>query len=144
MNNSSGKNIGVIKVLAILLICLILSLSILDAPEYVRCTDIGICEFLDLHAYSANILSLDIIMRFFNAPKNKFYSVLENLIISKESIQNFVNLCIPAIIDSFKFLCPLKKEKNINFAKTEHTFHLVENDLAEQTIDILKVSVIRS
>ena len=144
MKSSIGKDILAFKVLAILLICLILSLSILDAPEYVRCTNVGMCEFLDLHAHQANILKLNTIMRFYNTAKNNYSSILENLIISKESIQSFVTLCIPAIIESFKFLFPLKKTRNKFFIKKEQTFHLAENDLTVQTIDIVKISVIRS
>jgi len=75
-----------LKVLAISLICLILALSILDAPEYVRCTDIGLCEFLELHGHLDNILKSDIIRHISNIAKNNLFSMLESIINSKDSI----------------------------------------------------------
>ena len=36
----------VIFLMGIFLVCLIFSLSFLDASEYVHCIDLGICEFL--------------------------------------------------------------------------------------------------
>ncbi|MGA1875604.1 MAG: hypothetical protein ACMUIA_08345 [bacterium] len=37
-----------VAILGILLVCLIGLLNLLDAPEYVNCVDLGICEFLEL------------------------------------------------------------------------------------------------
>ena len=50
-----------LKLLSIILVCVFVMLIILDAPAYVRCIDIGICEFLDIQCHMANVLESDII-----------------------------------------------------------------------------------
>jgi len=47
--SQSEKSKSLTLFLKIFLTCLICLLSILDAPEYVQCTHIGVCEFLEVH-----------------------------------------------------------------------------------------------
>jgi len=88
-----------LKVLSIFLVCLILALSILDSPEYVRCGHIFLCEFLELHAHLEGILGSDSIKGSFLIRKDNFFSILENLLYRKELIQEIIIVCIPAILE---------------------------------------------
>lgn len=133
-----------IKILIVFIVCLILALSILDAPEYVRCTDIGICEFLELHGLLGNILKLDIIKHISYVATNTFSSILENLINSKELIQKFIFFSIPAILKSFKVSITLTKRQHLVLENSEHTFHSIENSLSPQNLKLVAISVIRS
>ena len=47
--SKSEKSRSFIFFLKIVLPCLICFLSLLDAPEYVHCTHLGVCEFLEIH-----------------------------------------------------------------------------------------------
>jgi len=133
-----------LRVLAIILVCLILMLSILDAPEYVRCTDTGICEFLDLHGHVADIQKSDILKHVSYIVINNFFSLLENSINSKELIQNFIIFCIPDTRDSFKISCPLLIGQNKDLEKTNHITPFKENSLYSQNLKLVQISVIRS
>ena len=133
-----------LKVLAIFLVCLILALSILDAPEYVRCAHTDICEFLDLHCHLDNVLRSDIIKQISHAVKNNFYFILEDLIDSKELIKNLIIFCLPAILYSFKILLDLKKNQNTVFLKSKHTLPLFANILTSKTPKFIETSVILS
>lgn len=132
------------KVLVIFLVCLILVLSILDAPEFVRCSDIGICEFLELHGLLGNILKSDIMIHICFVETNNFSSILENLINKKELIQNLIFSSIPAVLKSFKISITLIKRELIVLASTEHKFPLIENNLSSQNLKLIGISVIRS
>lgn len=133
-----------LRVLAIFLICLILALSILDAPEYVRCVHTDICEFLDLHGHLDNILRSDIIKQISHAAKNNFYFILEDLIDSKELIKNLIIFYLVAILYSFKISLALKKNQNTVLLKTKHAHPLFENNLTSQTLKFIEISVILS
>jgi hypothetical protein len=133
-----------LKGLAIILVCLILAMSILDAPEYVRCTSLGICEFLDLHAHLDNLFKSDMIKQISRVSKINFYSLLEDLINSKELIKNLIIFCIPAILSSFKISLALKKSKNPVLLNTRHLPPLLENNITSQTLKFIEISVILS
>ena len=45
-----GKKNYLLYTIGLILTCMIFTLCILDAPEYVRCNHLGVCEFLELHA----------------------------------------------------------------------------------------------
>ena len=133
-----------LKVLAIFLVCLILALSILDAPEYVRCAHTDICEFLDLHGHLDNVLKSDIIKQISHVAKNNFYFILEDLIDSKELIKKLVIFYLIAILYSFKISLALKKNPNTFLLKTKHTLPLFENNLTSQILKLIEISVILS
>lgn len=133
-----------LKVLAIFLVCLILALSILDAPEYVRCAHTDICEFLDLHGHLDNILKSDIIKQISHAAKNNFYFILEDLIDSKELIKNLFIFYLLAILYSFKISCTYTKSKIPILLNTKHIGPLFENILTSETPKFLEISVILS
>ena len=133
-----------LKVLAIFLVCLILALSILDAPEYVRCVHTNICEFLDLHGHLDNILKSNIIKQITHAAKNNFYFILEDVIDTKELIKNLIIFCLLSILYAFKISCAYTKAKNPVLLNTKHKSPLFENDLTSQTLKFLEVSVILS
>ena len=138
------KRIMRLKVLAIFLIFLFVMLSILDAPAYVRCTDIGMCEFLDLHGHLANVLKSDIIRDFSSIILNNFFRLLENSINSKELILNFIIFCIPDSRDSFAIACPLLMGQNADLEKKSHITPFKENGLYSQNLKLVRISVIRS
>ena len=123
---------------------MILGMSILDAPEYVRCTHLDICEFLELHAHLANVLKTDMLYHISYAEKNNFYSILENLIYSKELIKNIFIFCIPAILTSFKISLNLKKSRNPILLNAQNIHPLFENNLTSQTLEFMESSVILS
>ncbi|MGA1863693.1 MAG: hypothetical protein ACMUHX_01390 [bacterium] len=133
-----------LKVLAIFLVCLILALSILDAPEYVHCVHIDICEFLDLHGHLDNILKSDIIKRISFAAKNNFYLVLEDLTDSKELLKRLIIFYLIAILYIFKISCAYKKTKDHVLLNTKHKPPLFEKNLVPQTLKFVEISVILS
>ena len=49
--SQSEKSKSLSFFLKIFLTCLFCVLSLFDAPEYMHCTHIGVCEFLELHAH---------------------------------------------------------------------------------------------
>jgi len=116
----------------------------MDAPEYVRCTDTGICEFLDLHCHLAGIEKLDIIKRFSYAKRNNFFAMIEGSINSKELIQNFVIFCIPESLDSFKIACPLSMGQNEDLEKIRHISPFIEKNYNSHNLKLVQISVIRS
>lgn len=136
-----------IKLLSMLLVCLILTLSILDAPEYINCVHIGLCEFLELSA-SIEILQPDIERHISYTTRNIFYSVLENYIniTDKENSINNLNISyIPAIINSSKISFDFTKIQNGITAKQRATAVFDEESLDKRSIlSVVKTSVIRS
>lgn len=133
-----------LKVLAIFLVLLFVMLSVLDAPAYVRCSDIGICEFLDLHGHLSNVLKSDIIRYFSSIILNNFFTLLENSINNKELILNFIIFCVPDSRDSFAIACPLLMGQNADLEKKNHITPFKENSLYSQNLKLVQVSVIRS
>lgn len=121
-----------------------MALSILDAPEYVRCVDIDICEFLDIHGHLDNVLRSDIIKQISHAAKNNFYFILEDLIDSKELIKNLIIFYMLAFLYAFKISLDLKRNQDTVLLKTKHTLPLFENNLTSQTLRLIEISVILS
>lgn len=133
------------KLLAILLIILIASLTVLDAPEYVRCTDVGICEFLEVYAHLGNNIRSDI-QKGFIATLNqiKYQSLIS---IEETSKRSFVIYLMLYFLVLFKYLYILFNNQgnyiihpsvfNINLP-----FIIVNSD--NQTLRILSKIVIRS
>ena len=132
-----------LKVLAVFLVCLILALSILDAPEYVHCVHIDICEFLDLHGHLDNILRSDIIKQITHSVKNNFYFILEDLTDSKKLIKKLIIFYLVAILYVFKISCAYKK-KDTPLLSTKHKPPLFEENLVHQVLEFVEISVILS
>jgi hypothetical protein len=133
-----------LKVLVIFLVCLILTIIILDSPEYVRCIHIGLCEFLETYGHLDNILKSDILRHISDVIKNDLFFIFESLINSKHLIQNLTFFLISAILKYFKILFALTKGCNTVLPNTEHTSILFENNLNVQALKLVKVSVILS
>lgn len=133
-----------LKVLAIFLVCLILALSILDAPEYVHCVHIDICEFLDLHGHLDNVLRSDIIKQITHSVKNNFYFVLKDLTDSKELIKKLIIFYLVAILYVFKISCAYTKIKNPVLLNTKYKPHFLEKNLVPQALKFIEISVILS
>lgn len=133
-----------LKVLAIFLVCLILALSILDAPEYVHCVHIDICEFLDLHGHLDNVLRSDIIKRITHSVKNNFCFVLQDLTDIKELIKKLIIFYLVAILYVFKISCAYKKIKDTVLLSTKHKPPLFEKNLVPQALKFVEISVILS
>lgn len=129
-----------IKILAIFLIIFLLVLNILDAPEYIHCIHIGICEFLELKAH----LEPDVKWNVLYTAKNNFFLMLENLTNSKELIQYLNIFFLPAILKSFKISCSHVKRQNRFLEKSDHPFPLIENNLTAQILKIVEISIILS
>lgn len=133
-----------LKLLSIILVCLFVMLSILDAPAYVRCNDIGICEFLDIHCHMPNVLKSDIIEHVSSFILNRFFTLLENSINRKELTLNFIIFCIPDSRDSFAISCPLLTGQDVDSEETNHITPFKENSLYSQSLKLVRTSVIRS
>lgn len=132
------------KALSIFLICVILALSVLDAPEYVKCTDIGICEFLELQCHLGNDIISEVIGHIFDVKRNNLFSMMENIINRKELIQNLIFFSIPAILKSIRSGYKPAKGQNIDSTDTENSTYLIENILIEENLKIVEISIIRS
>ena len=132
------------KALKIFLVCLILTLSILDAPEYIRCTHIGFCEFLELQVHFSNTLKSDLTEYPAWIALNTFFSILENSKKSKELIKNPIISYIPAILTFFRFpYIPIKRE-NLYLKNIELPYPPIENSMTSPILKLLEISVIRS
>lgn len=135
-----------LKVVAIFLICIFLALSILDAPEYVRCMDVGICEFLELHAHSVYILNLDVMRHHSHEARNNFFSILEDIVDSKEFDKDITVCNIHSMLNTFKTFYPsiIRKDMSLLNKHKRFTSGLSQNPLKEQTLEIVEISVILS
>ncbi len=132
------------KALKIFLVCLILVLSVLDAPEYIRCAHIGLCEFLELNAHMSNSLKSDSINHHSRVGRDNFFSILENLIDSKELIKNLIIFYIPAILSLLEFSrIPIKREE-LYLRNIELLSLSIEKGMTSYTLKLLEISVILS
>ena len=133
-----------IKGIAILLICLILVLSLMDAPEYIHCIHIDLCEFLELHAHLDNVLKSDHIKHISYTPGNNFFLMLEDIITNREFVNITIPSYVPLILMSVKTSCDLKNKENLVLTNIAHASLLIQNRLTAQTLELIKISVIRS
>lgn len=132
------------KTLKIFLVCLILALSILDAPEYIRCTHIGFCEFLELHYHISNTLKSDLTESTSWVAVKASSLILANLKNSKEIIKGPIISYIPAVLTFFKFpYIPIKRE-NLYLGNIELPHPVIENSMTSPILRLLGISVIRS
>ncbi len=145
--NKSGFNNNMrIKVLAIFLVSLIISLSYFDSSEYVRCTHIVLCEFLELNAHLENTLKPDILLKDFCRIKDTFFSILENSIFSKELVQSIFIFSGPAILESFmiKYANLNMQDQDTILANNINTSPLIETSIISNNLNLVEISVIRS
>ena len=132
------------KTLKIVLVCLILILSILDAPEYIHCIHIGLCEFLELSGHLSNNLKSDFKEHHPRVVRNDFFSFLENLVYSNELIKKIILFYLPFILILLKLTCLFIKKKNLYLKNIEFPSFLVENNISSYSLKLLEISVIRS
>jgi hypothetical protein len=132
------------RVLTLFLICLIIALSILDAPEYVRCIDIGLCEFLEVTGHIMNHFKKFIIQFTSFRTKYNFFSILEETIDTRKLYKNIIILLLPAIFRFFKDSYSLIKNQVIVLLKTVHFAPLFENISCSQNLKLIEISVILS
>lgn len=132
-------------ILKIFLICLIIILSILDAPEYIQCIHIGQCEFFELNAHLSNDLKSNIMENHYSyEARNNFFSIFNNLINNNELIKNFISFYIAAILTFLNFSFLHIKRKTPYLVNIAVPSFLIENSMPSQTLKLLEISVIRS
>ena len=133
------------KALKIFLVCLILALSLLDAPEYIRCTHLGLCEFLEFCSHFSNTSKSDLTE---HHPSwisiDTFFSILEGLKNSRELIKDPTSYYIPAILTFFKFpYIPINRE-TLYLKNIELSYPSIENSTSSPILRLIEISVIRS
>ena len=132
------------RILTLLLICLIIALSILDAPEYVRCIDIGLCEFLEVTGHIMNHFKKFIIQFTSFSAKYNFFSILEETTDTRKLLNNIIILLLPAIFRFFKNSYSLIKNQVTILLKTVHFTPLCDNISCLQNLKFIEISVILS
>lgn len=140
------KTIINFKIINIILICLILALSILDAPEYIHCVHVGLCEFLEIQGNLSICLKSDITEHHSRLARNNFFIFLEDLAYtySNELAKGLILFDLPFILTSLKFSSILPKKKNLYLQKINSASFLTEDNIISISIKILEISVIRS
>jgi hypothetical protein len=120
--------------LQIVLVSLLCAISGLDAPEYVRCHDIGVCEFLDVSAnigetHKSKIIMLQAVSHNFPGAK------------AAKSIYFIINR---GINSSQEILFSLPR-RNIKVSiNTNDVSHPRESNLPSETLRFITTSIIRS
>lgn len=132
------------KFLKIFLVCLILILSILDAPEYINCVHIGVCEFLEIQGQISNSLKSDNTEHHFHMARDNFFMFLEDLAYSNELAKGLFIFYLPFIQTFPKFSSILKQKKNQYLQKIMFSSFSVVNNTIFYSLELLEISVIRS
>jgi len=163
--SQSEKSKSLTFFLKIFLACLFCLLSLLDAPEYVHCTHIGVCEFLEVHGNLKPSQEAEKILTGIEKNINQhsscpyaffieYYSHRPqrcgDLIFSQVFFKN-VGLSVPFYIlsryvypDYKKILCfPFNKGYKI-LVKQEHIFPITNKFLPSQPLQIISTSIINS
>ena len=134
-----------LKALAVFMVFIFLVLSILDAPEYVHCMDMGICEFLELQAHSVYLLKLDVMKDIFHKTESNFFNILENIVDSKEFDQG---LTAPHmnIIQTFEVFSLPIIQRNLELLNRYkgYSSNLYKANLKEAALELVEISVILS
>ena len=93
-----------LKIIAILLICIIFALSMLDSPEYIHSIHLDLSGSFDLHTIVTNILRVEFIFKDYYVTRDNFFSILENSIDNKESFLPFILIThhLSAVITDFQ------------------------------------------
>jgi len=150
----------VISLMGVFLVCLIFALSLLDAAEYVHCTHLDICEFLEIQgkledpqkeryilSHTKNHDDFQIhspIKNFHNSP------FIENLIHCRISIKDdalpFDFFMLDRYINGFDkiFLCPTLKKGGTNFISQKNAYPSPKNFITSEFFKIIASSIITS
>lgn len=121
----------------ICLIFVIIALSMLDAPAYVRCVDIGMCEFLEMQCHWRQ----DYERMYY---EKYLFLIKDELKEEKTLFQDSFFLSISTIIRySFFEFCPQKGRKTI-ITQSKYKFPLVEDCPALYSLKLVEISVILS
>ena len=162
----SEKSKSLTFCIKIFLACLICLLSILDAPEYVHCTHIGVCEFFEVcgnlkpSREAEKILTsikkvINQTSSYFDAFFIEYYSHFPqrystDLTFSKIIFEN-VGLSVPFYIfsryvypDYKKILCFRFNKGHKILVKQEHIFSITNKFLPSQPLQIISTSIINS
>lgn len=163
--SQSEKSKSLTFFLKIFLTCLICLLSLLDASEYVQCTHIGVCEFLEVHGNlkpsqeAEKILTS--IKKVINQPSSYFHAFFieyyshcpqrsGDLTFSQGFFEN-VGLSVPFYIlsryvypDYKKILCFSFNKGYKILVKQEHIFPITNKFLPSQPLQIISTSIINS
>ena len=132
------------RLIKIILICLILVLSILDAPEYINCVHIGLCEFLEIKGLLSSDLESDSMKdNHSRLARNNFFIILEDITISNKLAKNHIIYYLPLILSSLEFLSSLRQNKNLYLQKTVSSL-IVANNTISKSLELIDISVIRS
>ena len=133
-----------LKIFAICLVCLILGMGILDAPEYVRCTHLGLCEFLEFQGHLLNILQLKKMTHIMSTTRNHFFSVLEDILSRKKLIQKIFSFCIPNLLMSLKTSSPDHNARDFLIKEIGNKYPLLDIFTAMQTLALIQTTVMLS
>ena len=117
-------------------------MSTFDAPEYVRCTHIGICEFLDLSGHILSMLVSDMPNRHARAGPRNFVDILENMDNENESRRHYAFLSPPAVLRTcVRVFNPSGHLKFIGLNTRQRAIVFLE-DIPSQHIQIIEVCTI--
>ena len=127
-----------LKTIAILLICIIFTLSILDSPEYIHCIHLDLPGALALHAIVFNILKVDIVSKCYYVTENNFFSILENSLDNKEFflLLNFISCHLLSVLID----CRNTDLENLSYTLTV----FIENNTIATIPKLIGISIIRS
>ena len=125
----AGKPKLIVYYLKIFLACLICILSFLDAPEYVHCTHLGVCEFLEVYG---NLNASR------EAEKISLFHQKFDLSVPIYMVSQYINPDYKKIIP-----LPLKKWDKIPVNPGHVSFSII-NYLPSQTLQIIGTSIINS
>jgi len=127
-----------LRIIAILLVCIILALSIIDSPEYIHCIHLDLPGSLDLHAIVFDIIKVDIISKCSYEIRDSFFSILEDSLDHKESVISLFFL-------AYHLLSFLIGRRNTDLGDPALSLSvLVEQPLISNVPNLIGISVIRS
>ncbi|MGA1863974.1 MAG: hypothetical protein ACMUHX_02815 [bacterium] len=126
-----------LKIIAIFVVCIFLTLSILDTPEYVHCINPDLPDSLDLHLIVSNILNVKIISKAFDITFKNFISILENSLDDKEYF-------LPLIMLSDHLSSFISKNSNSYSEYPKQTFKiLIDKNLVSEVTKLIGISIMR-
>ncbi|MDQ1276391.1 MAG: hypothetical protein QG610_1969 [Euryarchaeota archaeon] len=148
----------IVRISLVSLICL---LSLFDAPEYTRCTHVGVCEFLEVCGDTTDTRKLENLLESMNKPLPRFISVKGRFgqlagffsWLKKIIYENFIRNSVSPIILPFLCRCvspaynlfssPLKPEGKAPAGK-EQNLPSKESDSPSLALQIITISFIKS
>lgn len=138
MNHFFNKFDMRLRIIAILLVCIIFALCILDSPEYIHCIHLDLPVSFDLHKIVMNILKVDFVCKSYYVTWDNFFSILENSIDNKESF-------LPFILVADHLLSVIIDCRNNDLESPAQPFPVfIEDNLIPKTLKLTGISIIRS